>query len=228
MLDRLQAARLRQRAFVADASHDLQSPLAAQRVQIEVALADPEDTDVTSLGQALLPTTEEMERLVRDLLFLAAADEGAAPPSLGPVDVEDVVLEEVARARLGTRLRIDTGAVSAAPAHANRDDVGRILRNLLDNAVAHAATTVSLRAGTDGGITWVEVADDGPGVPASERERIFERFHRADAARSRHGTGSGLGLAIARTLARRQGGHLELGGDAPGACFVLRLRGSGG
>jgi len=231
MLERLEAAQTRQRSFVADASHDLQSPLAAQRAQLEVALAHPGRTDSAALGREILATTAQMERLVRDLLFLAAADAGAAGPRSVPMDLEDVVLEEVSRARTGASVAIDTSRVSAAPALADRDDVERIVRNLLDNALAHARTAVEVHASAEPEGARLEVVDDGPGIAEADRERIFDRFHRGDPARSRHTAGSGLGLAIARTLAERNGGTLELAdpaGGPAGAHFVLRLPAAGG
>jgi signal transduction histidine kinase len=228
MLARLEASQDRQRAFVADVSHDLQSPLAAQRAQLEVALSRADPPELAALGRDLLGTTGEMERLVRDLLFLAAADADATPRETSPIDVDDIVLEEAARARPGSVTRIDTTGVSAAPARAAADDVRRIVRNLLDNALVHAAGLVELRARTDGTWTWLEVVDDGPGVAAEDRDQIFDRFHRGDRARSRHTAGSGLGLAIARTLAERQGGRLTLETEGPGARFLLRLPGTAG
>ena len=226
MLDRLEAAQSRQRAFVADASHDLQSPLAAQRAQLEVALAHPDRTDAATLAQELLATTDQLEQLVRDLLFLAAADADASGPRPGPLDLEDIVLEEVTRARTAATVAVDTSGVSAAPAVADRGDVQRIVRNLLDNALAHARTSVEVRSSADGEGVRLDVVDDGPGIAAEDRERVFDRFHRGDPARSRHTSGSGLGLAIARTLAERNHGTLVLadGADGPaGAHFVLRL-----
>ena len=231
MLERLEAAQTRQLAFVADASHDLQSPLAAQRAQLEVALAHPGRTDAATLGRELLASTAQMEHLVRDLLVLAAAEDGATGPHPVPLDLEDVALEEAARARTGASVSVDTSAVSAAPALADRDDVQRIVRNLLDNAVAHARTAVQVRASADPESARIDVVDDGPGIAEADRGRIFDRFQRGDPARSRHSSGSGLGLAIARTLAERNGGTLVLAeGDAglPGARFVLRLPAAGG
>lgn len=223
MLERLEASQDRQRAFVADVSHDLQSPLAAQRAQLEVALAHPETSDLAVLGRDLLTTTAEMEHLVRDLLFLAATDAGTATSEPTAIDLEDVVLEEAARARPGATVRIDTSMVSAAPARANRDEVQRIIRNLLDNALAHAESVVELRASSGHGSAHVAVVDDGPGVTAADRERIFDRFYRGDHSRSRRTAGSGLGLAIARTLAERNDGDLSLDDTEVGARFLLRL-----
>ncbi|MFC4786277.1 ATP-binding protein [Nocardioides sp. MAHUQ-72] len=230
MLARLEASARRQRDLVADVSHDLQSPLAAQRAQVEVALEQPATTDVTTLGTGVLATTTEMERLVGDLLVLAAVDAGAPAARAAPLDLEDVVLEEAARARSGRDLVVDTSRVSAAPVLANRGEAQRIVRNLLDNAAAHARSRVELRVGAEGGHGRLDVLDDGPGVPDGDRERIFERFHSGDRARSRQVGGSGLGLAIARSLAERAGGRLTLADEdgERGAHFVLLLPGTSG
>lgn len=226
MLDRLEAAQVRQQYFVADVSHDLQSPLASQRAQLEVALTTVDgSTSAADLAGDLIGSTAEMERLVRDLLFLAAVDgRGTSePPPATAVDLDALVLEEAARARVGSAVHIKTTGVSAAPAKASGDDVRRILRNLLDNAVAHAAGTVALRAWCDIEAAYVSVHNDGPVVPQRDRDRIFDRFYPGDPARSRPTGGSGLGLAIARTLAERNGGGLELGDATSGAEFLLRL-----
>jgi signal transduction histidine kinase len=233
MLERLDVAARRQRDFVADVSHDLQSPLAAQRVALEVALSRPQAVDVDRLRADVLGATADMERLVDDLLMVASMDaDQISVPAL--IDLDSVVLEEGARARTGGRLEINTSAVSAAPAYANADDVRRIVRNLLDNAVAHARTRVDLAVDlleqvdadelVDGARGWAQllVADDGPGVPVEHRDRIFDRFYRAESARS-PGAGSGLGLSIARGLAERNGGRLELLDDEVGANLRLLL-----
>jgi signal transduction histidine kinase len=225
MLGRLDTAAQRQRDLVADVSHDLQSPLAAQRVALELALTHPEGIDRDALRAEvlgpMLGSTTQMERLVRDLLVLASLDAGAdAQPRL--IDLDELVLEEATRARLGSRVRIDTASVSAAPAHADPDDVRRIVRNLLDNAEAHAETLVVLRVSGDAGQARLDVVDDGPGVPPEQRDQVFDRFHRGDTARSRDG-GSGLGLAIARGLAERGGGTLDLLDEPGGAHLRLVL-----
>lgn len=229
MLERLDVAAQRQRDFVADVSHDLQSPLAAQRVALELALARADAIDADRLRSEVLAATADMERLVDDLLVVASMDAGtSSAPAL--MDLDSLVLEEAARARTSGSIEIDTSAVSAAPAYANPGDVRRVVRNLLDNAVAHARTRVVLTvesaddppaAGADG---WAQllVADDGPGVPEEHRERIFDRFYRAEAARSRGG-GSGLGLSIARGLAERNGGRVDLVAAGPGATLRLLL-----
>jgi signal transduction histidine kinase len=226
MLERLDAAARRQRDFVADVSHDLQSPLAAQRVALEVALARPGEIDADRLRDEVLSATTDMEHLVGDLLVVASMDaDGSSVPAW--MDLDSLVLEEAARARTGGRVELDTSAVSAAPAYANADDVRRVVRNLLDNAVAHARTEVVLTVGTSDGAARGEsaqlmVADDGPGIPAEARDRVFDRFYRAQASRTRS-SGSGLGLAIARGLAERNGGRLDLVAADRGTTMRLLL-----
>jgi signal transduction histidine kinase len=235
MLERLDVAARRQRDFVADVSHDLQSPLAAQRVALEVALARPEAVDTDRLRAEVLGATADMESLVDDLLMVAFIDaDQTSVPAL--MDLDSVVLEEAARARTSGRLDINTSAVSAAPAYANADDVRRIVRNLLGNAVAHARTRVDLTVQAlvpadahetvDGAHARAQllVADDGPGVPVEHQDRIFDRFYRAESARS-PGAGSGLGLSIARGLAERNGGRLDLLESDDGAIMRLLLPG---
>jgi len=224
MLGRLAASAAGQRAFVADASHELQSPLTRFRAQLEVALADPSATDWDALARDLLADSGEMERLVHDLLFLARGDEaGPAPATDDLVDLDDVVLEETVRLRAGSRVVIDATAVSAAPVRGSREQLARLVRNLLENAQQHATSRVdvTLRDG-DAGVELV-VRDDGPGIPPDQRRRVFDRFVRLDDARSRQAGGSGLGLAIVDSVARRHGGTIDVGDGPGGATFVVRL-----
>lgn len=226
MLGRLEAASRRERAFTADASHELQSPLSSFRTQLEVALAQTQGTDWPGVAHELLDGSQGMERMVRDLLFLAREDEDAAAAPQELVDLDDVVLEEAARVRATTSVEIRTVEVSAAPVRGNREQLVRLTRNLLENAVHHAARRVELSLTTSDGEVRMKVHDDGPGVPAPARDRIFDRFVRADDARSRQTGGSGLGLSIVAAVARRHGGAVELLDPldgATGATFVLRL-----
>jgi signal transduction histidine kinase len=224
MLDRLQSSAERQRRFIGDASHELQSPLAAGRTELEVALAHPEGADWPVSAAILLEENERMTRLVQDLLFLARADEGsAAARPMSQVDLGDVVLAEVERARSHGRLPIDISHVSGAEVRGRADDLGRVVRNLLDNAARHARTKVTVTLGQVGSKVELVVADDGPGVPEGDRDRIFERFRRLDETRSRDTGGSGLGLAIAREAVIAHGGHIVVEAGHPGARFVVRL-----
>lgn len=228
MLDRLQAASDRQRNFVADASHELQSPIAALRTQLEVAIAHPASTDWSASSADLLEETERMERLLRDLLFLARSDGGHMTRQLEPVDLDDIVLEEVARLRATARVSVDCSEVSAAPLSGSREELTRLVRNLLENAEYHAASAVRIRLSALDDQVCLVVEDDGPGVPAGERERIFERFARLDEARSRHDGGTGLGLAIVKDVAERHAGTVNVEDATLGARFTVRLPGGAG
>lgn len=223
MLDRLESASQRQREFVADASHELQSPLAAFRTELEVALTYPGSADWSAIASQLLSDSEQMERLVRDLLFLALERDNRPSREISPLDLDDIVLQEAARSRSTAAVSLDTSNVSGAPVRGNRDELRRLVRNLLDNAVKHAKASVRLTASSDNLQSRLDVQDDGPGVPPEERDRAFDRFYRADASRSRASGGTGLGLAIARAIAERHHGSLELAESDGGAHFVLLL-----
>ncbi|MFI7396105.1 sensor histidine kinase [Streptomyces tendae] len=207
----------RQRGFVADASHELRSPIASLRTQLEVAAAHPELLDL----DGAVADTVRLQRLAADLLLLARLDAGERPAE-ARVDLA-ALAREAAEGRAGVSVRGAEDPVSVA---GSRGQLGRVLANLLDNAQRHARSAVEVSVRWDGDEVVAAVADDGDGVPAADRERIFERFVRLDAARSRDDGGAGLGLAIARDVAVRHGGTLTVH-DAPagGALFELRLPG---
>jgi signal transduction histidine kinase len=224
MLDRLAAASTRQRAFAADASHELQSPLTRFRTQLEVAMVHPGDVEWPEVAADLLADSAEMERLVLDLLFLAQEDaQPAAGHVDGLVDLDDVVLEEAARVRVGGAREVDTSQVSAAPVRGSREQLRRLVRNLLENAVRYATSRVQVSLTSGAGGVELVVRDDGPGVPRDERQRIFDRFVRLDDARSRDTGGTGLGLAIVEAITGRHGGTVQLADGDGGAVFVVRL-----
>jgi signal transduction histidine kinase len=222
MLARLQDSAERQRRFVADASHELRSPLARMRAELEVDRAHPGSADPAATSASVLEETVGLQRLVDDLLLLARGDAGALDDvRTGPVDL-DVVLERLVADRRSARPRIDTHGVAPVQLPGDEAQLGRALGNLLDNAVRHARGAVTLTLAEHDGTAVLTVADDGPGIPVEERERVFERFTRLDDARSADG-GAGLGLAIAREIAERHGGSLALTDSGSGARFVLRL-----
>lgn len=223
MLSRLEDAAIRNRRFLADASHELRSPLAGIRSQLEVDLAHPDGADWQSTERDVLDETLHMQRLVDDLLTLAALDEPTTSTRHVLLDVDEVVLAEVRRLRTRGKVTIDARNVTAAQTTGDATALGRAVRNLLDNAERHAAGTVTVSVADDGGEIQVVISDDGPGVAANDRDRIFERFARADQSRTRERGGRGLGLAIARDIAAVHGGTLALEDATPGATFVLRL-----
>lgn len=228
MLERLEASAVRQRDFVANAAHELKTPLASSRTALEVALAHDEDAEWRDVASDLLADGERMDRLVQDLLFLARHEETAAAMA-APVDLDDVVLAEATAASARSGVPVDTREVSAGPVLGRREELGRLVRNLLDNATAYARERVQVELGLAGRQVVLVVSDDGPGVAEADRERVFERFYRGDPSRSRSGpAGAGLGLAIARAVAEGHGGTLRLEPDGlhtaeQGARFVLRL-----
>lgn len=222
MLARLEGARDRQRRFVSDASHELRSPIATIRHQLEVALAHPEGAGIDELGNDLLAEDLRMAQVVEDLLLLARADEEILRVDRHPVDVDDLLFAEAARLRQRGNVTVDTTAVSAGRVMGDRSQLARLVRNLVDNAERHAASSVSLGLAVRSAAVILTVTDDGEGVPASERERIFERFTRLDEARARDSGGAGLGLAIVAEVARAHGGTARVEGDT-GAQFVVTL-----
>ncbi|MFB6642865.1 ATP-binding protein [Streptomyces chartreusis] len=209
----LQTSVERQRRFVADASHELRSPIASLRTQLEVGVAHPELLDL----DGAVEDTVRLQGLAADLLLLARLDAGERP---GDARFD---LGALAREQAEGRADVTVEARSAQVA-GSRGQVGRVLTNLLDNAARHARSAVTLTVRREGEWAVAAVADDGAGVAEADRERIFERFVRLDEARSRDDGGAGLGLAIARDVAVRHGGTLTVGrAPAGGALFELRL-----
>ena len=225
MLERVDDAAQRQRRFVADASHELRSPLTRIRTELEVDLAHPDQADLLATHASVLDETIGLQRLADDLLLVARADEGdVGEPRREPVDLDDIVLRVARRLRADDRVRVDLTGVGAGRVVGDPDLLARLVGNLADNAVRHAPSAVDLRSGRATTARSCSPShDDGPGVPAAERERIFERFARVDGARSPSTGGTGLGLAIARDIAEQHGGTLVLDPTATGARFVLTL-----
>ncbi|MEU4178956.1 ATP-binding protein [Streptomyces sp. NPDC026589] len=216
----LEASVERQRRFVADASHELRSPIASLRTQLEVAEAHPELLDLPGA----VADTVRLQVLAADLLLLARLDAGEKPGS-ATVELGALVREEVSQ-RTGDRIAVGVEAPEggAFEVSGSRGQLSRVIGNLLDNAQRHAEGSVAVSVAADGRGVRVEVRDDGAGVPEDERERIFERFVRLDDARSRDDGGAGLGLAIARDVASRHGGTLTVHAAAEGgAAFRLWL-----
>jgi signal transduction histidine kinase len=228
MLDRLESARIRQRAFVSDAAHELRSPLTNIRTELEVAERLADRTDWTAVTANLLADTDRLSRLVDDLLLLARLDE--APPSrgVGPVEL-GALLAEVAARYPSPPVRVESPP-SPLWTTGNADELRRVLANLVDNAVRHADSAVVLATEATstavpavGPYHLVTVTDDGPGIPVADRERVFDRFTRLDDGRARDDGGAGLGLAIVRELVRRAGGSIALTGGPEQRGLRVRL-----
>ncbi|MDI6104852.1 HAMP domain-containing sensor histidine kinase [Actinoplanes sp. NEAU-A12] len=219
MLHRLDAARARQRAFVADAAHELRSPLTNMRTELEVAQHLPDDTDWPALTDDLLADVQRLSRLVDDLLLLARSDEGVITARVEEIDLGQLVGEAVQRY---PGVEFDEPG-KPLPLLAEPDALARVVTNLLDNACRHRRETVAVAVAEDGSDLLVVVTDDGPGIPEEDRQRVFQRFTRLDDARARDAGGSGLGLAIVRELVRRHRGAVTLGDAHPGLRVEVRL-----
>lgn len=224
MLDRIEAASLAHRRFSVDASHELKSPIAAIRTMLDVALRDPSAVDMPALLEDLLAEDERLELLVSDLLLLGHDDDGGLRLSVAQLDVGRVIEEEVASvARLGGK-RIGTQDVQPVTLVADAARVRQLLRNLLDNAVRHASTSVWVGAREEDGAVVVTVSDDGPGISEADRERVFGRFVRLDEGRARNDGGSGLGLCVCRAIVRAHGGEIRVAEpEHGGATLEVRL-----
>jgi signal transduction histidine kinase len=220
MLARLQQAQRTQRQLVADASHELRSPVTAIRTTAEVALTQPDGDH--ALATEVLDEAVRLERLVQDLLLLARADEHELRPVRRDVDLDDLVEREAARAgrlhSVDVRARTEPVRIQGDP-----DQLRRALRNLVDNAVRHAATAVVLRLRHEHGRALVDVEDDGPGIAPDERDRVFDRFVRLDASRDRSSGGSGLGLPIVRALVEAHGGRVFVVDTRESCIFRIEL-----
>ncbi|MGW7086407.1 ATP-binding protein [Streptomyces sp. NPDC054871] len=212
----LQSSVERQRRFVADASHELRSPIASLRTQLEVGAAHPELLDV----DGAVEDTVRLQELAADLLLLARLDAGGKPGG-GHVDLAALAREELSqRTRDQVDVRMDLKSVEVT---GSRSQLARVLGNLVNNAQRHARSHVTVTTRAEGAWAVLEVSDDGNGVPEGERDRIFERFVRLDDARTRDDGGAGLGLAIARDVAARHGGTLTVR-EAPGGGALFELR----
>ncbi len=221
MLSRLENADLRRRQFVSDASHELRTPVAVLRSEAEVARRAPDSTNLDDFAGVVLGESKRLEGLVEDLLALARSDESRPLTATTPLDVDEIVLEEVARTR---SMPIDQRGVSAGRVVGHSDDMQRVIGHLLDNAVRHAKDRVAIGVQTTDGVVQVWVDDDGPGISESERDRIFDRFVRLDDARTRDKGGAGLGLAVVHEMVTRMVGTVRVD-DSPlgGARFALEF-----
>ena len=229
MLARLDAAFAAQRQFTADASHELRNPLAIIRTNVDVALADPhaDPDDLRHTITVVKRASDRMARLVDDLLALARRQEPTLehePVDLGVAVTEasdDFVVPAAAR-----NIVLDRAIAPGVVVTGDRDALKRAVANLLDNAVrlAPAGSRIRLATGSEGDRAWIAVADEGPGIAPEDQPHVFDRFWRADKARSRADGGTGLGLAIVRQIAQSHGGSIRLQSKVGvGSSFVIWL-----
>jgi signal transduction histidine kinase len=227
MLRRLEEGQARQRRFVSDASHELRSPVASIRQHAEVALAHPEGYSATGLARVVMDEDLRLQRLVEDLLLLARMDEHSDEPRHRILDLDDIVFEEINRVQDREGRSLDSSRVSAGRVRGDRKQLARLFGNLLENALRHANRIVAVSLEERDGRVVLAVDDDGAGVGAEERERIFERFVRLQEARDRDSGGSGLGLAIVAKVTEAHGGAIRVEASSlGGARFEVRLPGA--
>lgn len=223
MLARLEGSFEQQRRFVADAAHELRTPVANMRAQLEVARASGMNADGEQRTRLLLEDTIRMQRLIEQLLVLARLDAGERV-SRRPVDLDDVVMSVVGRLENGRGIFVDPTGVEPAQIDGDPTLVEQLVVNLLENAVRHANRSVRVTTGTDDNGAFVQVDDDGPGIPANRRDEVLRRFTRLEDARDRDSGGLGLGLAIAADIVHAHDGAIEVReSELGGACIHARL-----
>jgi signal transduction histidine kinase len=210
----------RQRQEVADASHDMRNPLTGLQTRLEDALADPADPDSRQVLHAALQDAQHLSDIVSDLLELARLDADALGPTQ-PLDLCQLVRDTLTA--YSGRLTPECHTGPPAVVNGCRSRLVRLLTNLVDNAERHARTRVEVSVTADHGDAMLQVTDDGPGIPADERETVFCRFYRRPDARRADPAGTGLGLAIARQIAQAHHGTLHIADRTTGTCMVLRI-----
>lgn len=218
-LEMLDAALARERRFTADASHDLCSPVTALRTQIEEALLHPDDTDWPAVARTLLSSVDRLHVIVADQTELDCLYAGAGAP-MAPVDLNELIIMNSGAA---PKARPPSPTATLPSSEATGVQLLRMLTNLLDNAERHAVSTIRVTLHCRNDQAVLEVQDDGPGVPADQREVVFQRFARLDDARAKDAGVSGLGLPIAREIAHHHGGTLTIDDSDQGARFVARI-----
>ncbi len=222
MLASLERSADRQRRFVADAAHELRTPLAGLTAALEIAQQHPDTARDTLTGE-LLAGHRRLSRTLNDLLVLAALD-GRAHDTRRPVDLAGVVTD-CTRRSVPEQMSLHAGTLQRAVVLGSESQLSRMVGNLVDNALRYARSKVNLSVTASPGWARISVTDDGPGIPEADSERVWDRFVRLDDDRSRASGGSGLGLAIVREIAVAHGGEASVGNASPGpgAEFVIRL-----
>lgn len=223
MLSRLESGHTAQHRFISDASHELRSPLAAISAALDLAHNRTELLDAELIDESLIPETRRMRDLVEDLLLLARSDEQQLSGHAGHVDLDDIVSAEKARLHTNPTLQVQSH-ISAARVTGDTGQLTRMVRNLVDNAARHAHRIVELHCERTGELAVIRIGDDGPGIPADQHQRVFERFVRLDAARTRDGGGSGLGLAIVAEIVTAHHGTVRISDrTGGGTCVTVTL-----
>jgi signal transduction histidine kinase len=223
MLVRLENSAGRQRRFVADASHELRSPLAAIRTTLEVGLAHRDRAPWPEIAERAAQQSTRLEALIQQLLLLARADEHQLAASASEVDV-DRLLRGIRDTVPAEHVTVELASTGDATVPGDESHLERLFRNVLDNAVRHARTNVHIRTTVSDVRVVTEITDDGPGIPVEDRDRVFDRFVRLDGSRDRASGTSGLGLAIAREIVTAHRGGISVAEtEGPGTTVIIWL-----
>jgi len=231
MLARLESAFRKITQFTADASHELRTPVAVMRTSAEIALRKSrgEDEYREALGQ-ILHETDRLSQLIENLLSLARADSGTASMQMERTDVSALLADACEKSRLLADQKGVAFARNGAPGpvwmEADPDSIERLFLILLDNAVKYTPSggNVNVRLGENNGFATVEIRDNGIGISAEDMPHIFDRFYRADRARTREHGGAGLGLAIGKWIAEAHGGEIRIESEpANGSTVQVRI-----
>ncbi|MBA3597604.1 MAG: two-component sensor histidine kinase [Methylibium sp.] len=219
LLQRLSRSFDNQRAFVADAAHELRSPLTALKLQLQLLRRAPDDAARLTAIDALSGGIDRAARLVEQMLTLARSEPGAPGLAMAPLDLSETVRLAVADTvpfAISRKVEFELHADAPVPLTGDGAALGSLARNLADNAVRHApiGSRVELRVFSDAGVPVLQIDDAGPGIPATERERVFDRFYRR--SNESEASGTGLGLAIVRSVAAAHGASVTLGESKPG------------
>ena len=236
MLARLENAFERQKRFIADASHEMRTPLTILKGDVEVALNRPRRVEeYQETLQMVNQTADRLSGLVEELFLLARADNNQYPLQVNQIDLSLLLMEEVAHLQpraIRNNIALDLDVPDTLPLTADPEKVARLFINLIDNAIKHSTpgAAVTIAARSENGFAQVDISDTGPGIPAEHLPHLFERFYRVDRARSRQGStvnggsGAGLGLSIAQWLAQLHGGAIEVTSRLDqGTTFAVRL-----
>lgn len=226
LLDQVEEYSQRQRRFLSDASHELKSPITAIGITVAALRQHPDTLNVPQGLSAIADENERMRSLVNDLLMMARSDEGMLEPDLHPIDLYDLIMDEVATVQARTGVHIDTSSVAPVVCRADSELLEHALRNLLDNATNYAASSVHVSCQAIDDVVRICISDDGPGIAPEDRERAFERFTRLEPLQGGRPVknSTGLGLAVVREVAAQHKGKAYF--DEPtlgGATAVLEI-----
>ena len=227
MLDRLESASRFQQEFVSNASHELRSPLTTLLATTERATGDPEHTNWAEVAEVVVREGRRLDGIIGDLFWLARHDENHLDVEISEVDFDDLLYEEASRVRSMSELSVDTSAVAPTRVLGDLTMLRRMIRNVVDNAMRYARTELRFNSHYEGDEVVIWVSDDGEGIDVADSARFFERFTRADSARSRRSGGTGLGLAIVSEISLRHGGSARFVEVECGSRIELRVHRAG-